>query len=211
MPYVPLRHAIQKLGLSKDTIRKYADQGIIPSIRTPSNLRLFDCEAYIKGQTKPQLIGYCRVSSSKQVDDLQRQINHIKELYPNIEIIKDVGSGLNFKRKGLKTLLERVLQGHRITLVVTYRDRLVRFGFDLLKFLFEYNNGEILVLHQDVEVSRERELTEDLLAILHYFSCRMHGHRSHQSKKDTTLPDSTTANYLKTVAGNIKACLQQSS
>ena len=164
MPYVPLRHAIQKLGLSKDTIRKYADQGVIPSIRTPSNLRLFDCESYIKEQTKPQLIGYCRVSSAKQVDDLQRQINHLKELYPNIEIIKDVGSGLNFKRKGLKTLLERILQGHRITLVVTYRDRLVRFGFDLLKFLFEYNNGEILVLHQDVEVSREQELTDDLLA-----------------------------------------------
>lgn len=211
MPYVPLRKAIEKLGLTKDTLRKYADEGHIPSIRTPSNRRLFDCEAFLKQQNKPKLIGYCRVSSRKQVDDLDRQIKLLKDIYPDIEIITDVASGLNFKRRGLNSLLERVLQGDRITLVVTYRDRLARFGYDLLKFLFEYNHGEILVLNQDVETSREQELTSDLLAILHHFSCRMHGSRSHKNKKDTNFSNNTTRSCVQTMVRNFKVCLQQNN
>lgn len=211
MPYVPLREAIRKLGVSKDTLRKYADEGLIPSIRTPTNHRRFDCEAYIKQQNTPTLVGYCRVSSRKQLDDLDRQVKHINQIYPNIEIVTDVASGLNFKRKGLNSLLERLLQGDRISLVVTYRDRLARFGFDLLKYLFEYNHGEILVLNSDVETSREQELTSDLLAILHHFSCRMHGSRSYKNKKDSIISHSRASECIQTMARDFKICLQQNN
>jgi predicted site-specific integrase-resolvase len=102
-------------------------------------------------------------------------------LFPKAEIIFDIGSGLNFKRKGLKTLLERLMRRDQFTLVVAYRDRLARFGFELIEWMVEQNGGKILVLDNNVH-SPESELTADLLSIIHVFSCRMHGLRKYGQK-----------------------------
>jgi predicted site-specific integrase-resolvase len=108
--------------------------------------------------------------------------------FPDAEIVQDVGSGLNFKRKGIETILERILLGHKLTIIISHRDRLCRFGFDVFKFLIEKNGGKILVLDK-LESSPEQELTTDLLSILHIFSCRMHGLRRYtkQIKNDPNL------------------------
>lgn len=179
--YIPLRKAAQELGLHPNTLRKYADNGTIPSIKNAAGQRLFDVQYYIRGAVSAPLICYCRVSSAKQRDDLERQIAFMRERYPTAEIIRDIGSGLNFKRKGLRAILLRLLAGDKLTLVVAHRDRLARFGFDLIQYLVEHNGGEVVVLDQTVH-SPTTELTQDLLTILTVFSCRMHGLRKYRAQ-----------------------------
>ena len=182
MAYIPLRKAVGFLGLSPSTLRKYADEGKIKSIKNQAGQRLYDVQSYVRGDsTRATLICYCRVSSSKQRDDLARQVAYMQSLYPEAEIIKDIGSGLNFKRKGLQAILDRLLRGDRLKIVAACRDRLCRFGFELIEYMVIKNGGEILVLDQTVHCP-ESELTQDLLSILHIFSCRMHGLRKYSKK-----------------------------
>ncbi|HEY9710039.1 MAG TPA: IS607 family transposase, partial [Oculatellaceae cyanobacterium] len=147
MPYVPLRKAVEFLSLSPNTLRKYADEGKIKSIKNEAGQRLYDVESYVRGDSaRTAIVCYCRVSSSKQRDDLDRQVVYMQSLYPGAEIIRDVGSGLNFKRKGLRSVLDRLMRGDKLTLIVACRDRLARFGFELIQYLVEQNGGDIVVL-----------------------------------------------------------------
>lgn len=189
MAYIPLRKAVEFLGLHPHTLRKYADEGKIKSIKNEAGQRLYDVESYQRGATRAAIVCYCRVSSTKQRDDLARQVEFMRQQYPDAEIIKDIGSGLNFKRKGLQALLVRLMRGDKLKIVVACRDRLCRFGFELLQFMVEQNGGEIVVLDRTVYCP-ETELTADLLAILHVFSCRMHGLRSYgkKIKEDPSIP-----------------------
>ena len=114
----------------------------------------------------------------------------MRSRYPDAEIVSDVGSGLNFKkRRGLLSILERVHQGDKLTVVVTYRDRLARFGTELIETLLERNGGELVVLNQR-DLSPEEELTADLISILTVFGARVNGLRRFREeiKEDTTLP-----------------------
>ncbi len=209
MAYIPLRKAVAELGLHPNTLRRYADHGIIPTIRNPAGQRLFDVDAYLRRSVDATVVLYARVSSAKQRDDLARQVERLQLAYPHAEVIQDLGSGLNFKRKGLRPLLERLLRGDKLRVVVAHRDRLARFGVDLIAFLIERNGGELVVLDQPVEPSREAELTADLLAILHHFSCRMHGRRSHQGQTHPDLPDDGAEEPVSAVARNLKIRLQR--
>jgi len=195
--YIPLRKAVQELGLHPNTLRKYADEGKIRSIRNAAGQRLFDVQSYIRGALPASLVCYCRVRSPKQRDDLERQIAFMRSLYPDAEIIRDIGSGLNCKRKGLRALLLRLLAGDKLTLVVAHKDRLARFGFDLVHYLVEHNGGEVVVLDQAVH-SPTAELTQDLLSILTVFSCRMHGLRKyrHHIKENPLLTNPDTTPHL---------------
>lgn len=208
MAFVPLRKAVALLGMHPNTLRQYADAGIIPAFRSPAGQRLFDVDAYLKSVSSTATICYCRVSSAKQRDDLERQCARMRKAFPQAEIIQDIGSGLNFKRKGLRAILERLLRGDKLKIVVAHRDRLCRFGFDLIQFLAESGGGEIVVLDGAVG-SPEVELTQDLLAILHHFSCRMHGSRSHQGKKDQAIPDNCAKSDVPEMVRRLQARLQQ--
>lgn len=192
MAYVPLRKAVERLGLHPNTLRRYADEGKIKIIKNEAGQRLYNVEAYIRGAANASLVCYCRVSSPKQKDDLQRQIAYMQSLYPEAEIIKDIGSGLNFKRKGLRSILDRLLRGDKLKIVVACRDRLCRFGFELIQYMVEQNGGEIVVRSATVHCP-QTELTTDLLSIIHVFSCRMHGLRKYSKKikedKDIPKPD----------------------
>lgn len=188
MAYLPSRKAAQELGLHPNTLRKYADAGLIRHYRNAAGQRLYDVAAYL-GEAGPiEIVGYCRVSSHKQRDDLAGQVDAMRSRFPAAEIVKDIGGGLNRKRKGLVSLLERLHRGEKLRIVVAHRDRLARFGFDLIEWLARQNGGEIVVLNR-VDASPESELTEDLLAILHTFSCRLHGLRrySRAIKEDSDL------------------------
>jgi putative resolvase len=189
MAYIPLRKAVEFLGLHPHTLRKYADEGKIKSIKNEAGQRLYDVESYQRSSSRSVVVCYCRVSSTKQRDDLARQVEFMRQQYPDAEIIKDTGESLNFKRKGLQALLVRLMRGDKLTLVVACRDRLCRFGFELFEYMVEQNGGEIVVLDRKVHCP-ETELTTDLLAILHVFSCRMHGLRSYSKKikEDPSIP-----------------------
>ncbi|NEO14995.1 MULTISPECIES: IS607 family transposase [unclassified Moorena] len=196
MALIPIRKAVELTGLSANTLRKYADNGTLKCERTPGGTRLFDSTDLLRFGKAPKsnrsrcyTVCYCRVSSTKQRDDLARQVAYLHSLFPEAEIIKDIGSGLNYKRKGLKTILERVVCGDKLTIVVACRDRLTRFGFELIEYLVSLNGGKILVLDQPKSCP-ESELTADLLSIIHVFSCRVHGLRKYgqKIKEDSSVP-----------------------
>ena len=194
MTYVSARKASELLDYTPDHLRKLANEGKIDIIRTGGGHRRYDVEGYIKSKSKSiTTVCYCRVSSTKQRDDLERQVASMRSIYPAAEVIRDIGSGINFKRKGLRTLLEWLMRGDKLQVVIAHRDRLARFGIDLIRYLIEQNGGELVVLDK-TEHSPQEELTADLLAILHVFSCRMHGLRSYRDKikEDKSLSDNRT-------------------
>lgn len=185
MLYTP-KEASSLLGISTKTLERYALAGKIACSRTGGGHRRYDVEQYLTGVVKREYtVVYCRVSSVKQKDDLTRQTSLMRELYPSATIIEDIGSGINYNRKGIKAILELLLRGDRVNLVVAHRDRLARFGTELFEFLLKSNGGELVVLSEE-DKSSEQKLTEDLLTILHVFSCGIHG--SHKYKKDKDSP-----------------------
>ena len=182
------------LGVHPQTLRSWARKGRINYIRTEGKQRRYDVDSYI-GNAKPTItVCYCRVSSKKQSADLERQVAFMRERFPDAEIVTDVGSGLNFRRKGLLSILERVHRGDKFRVVVAYRDRLARFGTELIETLLERNGGELVVLNQR-DLSPEAELTSDLLSILTVFGARVNGLRRYREeiKEDTSLPGRTAA------------------
>jgi putative resolvase len=198
MSYVKLREAVERTGLHPHTLRKYADSGEIPSIRTPAGQRLFDIDRFVGNQHPAHTIVYARVSSRKQQDDLERQIAYLKAKEPAAEVISDIASGLNFKRKGLRAILERCLQGDQLTVVVAHRDRLARFGFELIAWLIERNGGQVVVLSKSAHTSPTDELFQDLLAVLSVFGARMHGLRKYRDQiaQDPAVSDSRPADAV---------------
>jgi predicted site-specific integrase-resolvase len=110
----------------------------------------------------------------------------MSQQFPEAEIVKDVGSALNYKRKGLKSLLGRILRGEKLKIVVAHRDRLARFGYELIEWLVSELGSELVVLNDPIR-EPERELTEDLLTIIHVFSCRLYGLRNYKNRKDKVL------------------------
>jgi predicted site-specific integrase-resolvase len=129
---------------------------------------------------------YARVSSKKQVEDLHRQVEYLQSSntkYIDYTVITDVASGINFKRKGLQTILDSCLQGIVGEIVIAHRDRLCRFGFELLQFIVERSNGKIIVIDDTIDKTTEQILAEDLLSIIHIYSCRKMGKRRYFNSK----------------------------
>jgi putative resolvase len=124
---------------------------------------------------------YCRVSSAKQKDDLQRQIDQVRETYASHTLFTDICSGLKYKRKGLSRLLERVQAGEFNEVVVAHKDRLARFGTELIEWVLNQAGTSLVILDRD-QLSYAEKLTQDLMAIVHVFSCRFKGKRRYKSK-----------------------------
>src|SRR3990167_1170838 len=112
--FVKTKVAARELGLHPNTLRKYADNGTIRAMRLPSGQRVYDVESYVQARIGSEsVVCYCRVSSRKQADDLKRQEEFMRGKYPGAEVVSDIGSGLNFRRKGLRAILERILRGDK--------------------------------------------------------------------------------------------------
>lgn len=192
--YVPPKEASSILGVNERTLRRWEEAGKIQAIRTPSGQRRYNVDRFATGATRADnriAVVYARVSSRAQQPDLNRQVAHLSSLYPEAEICSEVGGGLNFKRKKLLSLLERIFKGDVRMVVVAHKDRLARFGFDLFKWLCEQNRCELVVLNE-TNLSPEQEMVEDILAILHCFSSRLYGLRKYKSqiKEDQDIPQS---------------------
>ncbi len=189
--YITSKNACEHFGIHANTLRKWADEGKIAHIRSPSGQRLYDVSSVGKKIDTRTKICYARVSSASQKEDLERQVLFLKQKYPDYEVVTDVGSGLNFKRKGFRRVLESVLSNSVSEIVVAHRDRLCRFGFELVQWICDKSDTKLVVLEQ-TSLSPTEELTKDLLSIIHVFSCRLYGLRKYSSsiKKDKDLPDS---------------------
>lgn len=140
----------------------------------------------IKSDLNRIVIGYCRVSSNKQKDDLERQIENMK-IYLNAkgrsyEIISDIGSEINYKKKGLKELIKRIAQNEVEKVVIFYKDRLLRFGFELVEYVANLYNCDIEII-DNTEKSEQQELVEDLVQIITVFSCKLQGKRANKARK----------------------------
>lgn len=217
--YIKIGDAAKELGVSIQVIRRWVDGGRIPFIRTPGNQRLVDITKFGEKSEEEKLeerisIFYCRVSSKKQEDDLERQVSLAQEKYPKHTIIKDVGSGINWKRKGLRSILERVMRREVKEVVVFHRDRLCRFGYELVDFIFSKNNTKLLVHEEGDLKSATEELAEDVMAIIHVFSCRQMGRRKYQNKRieeDKDLSFEEPEEDLNSDDGRCEASLQYDS
>ena len=182
------KEAAKLTGLCKQTIYNYATSGKIKSTKTPTGRILYDVSDLMLDKTEEakeegKKICYCRVSTHGQKDDLERQKTYMSENYPEHEIISDIGSGINFKRPGLKKIIDYALAGNLEQLVVAYKDRLCRIGYDLIEYLLlEYSDTEIIVdSHKDETI--EEEIANDILQIINVYSAKINGMRSYQARK----------------------------
>lgn len=188
-----LKEACEYLKISKSTIHRWEREGLISSIRTVGKHRRyqkFELDRVL-GKEKVSkdllIIGYCRVSTTGQTDDLDRQANLI-ELYCaskgyNFEIIKDIGSGLNYNKKGFRKLINLILERKISKIVLNYKDRMVRFGYEIIEQLCEFNDVDIEIINLTENKTHEEELVEDVLSVITVFSARLYGSRSHKTKK----------------------------
>ena len=187
--------ACQALGIDRRTLVKWADQGRIRTLRPGgTGNRRFDLSSILPenaGRAQPDedkepatLVDaiYARVSTRKQKPYLDNQVEDLKSKYPDHQVFTDVCSGLNFRRKGLKALLELAFAGRLRVVRVAHRDRLCRFAYDLLEWLFQKHGAKIIVEADDADTP-ERELADDVLSIITVFGARLYGSRSKRRGK----------------------------
>ena len=187
-----IKEASEFLGVSIDTLRRWERTGKITSLRTEGGHRRYEKKELIKFKKDDSLehritIAYCRVSSSDQKEDLQRQIENVSQYCIangyQFQVISDLGSGLNYNKKGLRELIELICSNQIERIVVNYKDRLIRFGFELIEQLCSIYNVRIEVINLTEDKTYEEELVEDVLSVITIFSAKLYGSRSHKSKK----------------------------
>ena len=209
--YKPGKYFERKFGVSTGTLRRWnIEHKLTQVVQLPGGKRLYsvkEVESLFNIGNNYNNIAreasflkynyvYARVSSAKQKDDLRRQVEYLQSKYPNHRVITDIASGVNFKRKGLQTILDHALKGMVNELVVMHKDRLARFGYELLEFIFKKLGIKLVVFGQNetqttttnnnehgILRSDEQELAEDLLAINTLFVASYHGRRSAKNRK----------------------------
>ena len=191
---VSIGKAAKILGVSIVTLRRWDEDGRLVSIKTEGGHRRYDISKInpemvhrYDFQESRKTIAYARVSSHDQKDDLERQ-KQVLELFCSkngwpFEIISDLGSGMNYYKKGLKKLLDAVLDDKVGRLVLTHKDRLLRFGAELVFSICEAKGVEVIIINKGDDTTFEEDLASDVLEIITVFSARLYGSRSRKNKK----------------------------
>ena len=179
------------------TIRRWEAEGKIASKRLPSGHRYFDDSDLravmgVKAEHRNTVV-YCRVNSKEEKQDLERQLESMQIWALSSgtivdEWITEIGGGLNFKRPKFLAIVDRICRGEIRQLIVAHKDRLVRFGFELIRHICDEHDCELIVVNQ-IRLSPEKEMVEDMLAIVHTFSCRLYGMRKYEKKLKEEYPD----------------------
>lgn len=188
---VSIGKAAALLGVSRDTLRRWESAGKIKAERTPRGHRRYDLGKLRGVQQIPvsdrKTIGYARVSGHDQKKDLQRQVELLEAYCAargwSCEIIQDLGSGLNYKKRGLNDLIKRICSNGIQRIVLTNKDRLLRFGAELIFSLCELFDIEVVLINSSEQLSFEEDLAQDVLEIITVFSARLYGSRSRKNKK----------------------------
>ena len=193
MKYYSAKTVTKILGVTAQTLRNWDKEDKLKPTYVKSNGYRYYSEELILAYTQERktkknlnVIGYVRVSSKKQKDDLERQKENIEkylnEKYEHYEIIEDIGSGINYNKPGLLKLIEKINKKEVDVIVVLYKDRLLRFGFELVEHFASLNNVKIEVLDK-IDKTQDEELVEDLVQIITVFSCKLQGERKSKTKK----------------------------
>ena len=192
--FVGIGEAAKALGVSIPTLRRWEAAGKIEVDHTAGKHRRYDLaklrpELFFADDSKQarKTIAYARVSSNDQKADLERQ-KQVLELYCSrqgwtFEIIADLGSGMNYHKKGLRKLLDEIIEGKVGRLVVTHKDRLLRFGAELVFAICEAKQVEVVILNAGEDSTFEEDLARDVLEIITVFSARLYGSRSRKNQK----------------------------
>jgi putative resolvase len=188
--FIKIGEAAKVLGVSIQTLRRWEEAGeLLPSKKSEGGTRYYDLDQLLgkNKNTTDLTIAYARVSSHDQKEDLKRQAEVLATYCIKqgwiYEVIQDLGSGLNYQKKGLKSLINLILESKIVRLVLTHKDRLLRFGTELIFALCEAKQIEIVLINKGDEVSFEEELAQDVLEIITVFSARLYGSRSKKNKK----------------------------
>lgn len=186
--YVDTKTAKKILGVCTKTLQTYDKEDKIEVLRTEGGRRRYNVKKFLKDNNieiskkfKKNII-YCRVSSHDRKDDLQRQVDFLKEKYKDNydEIITDIGSGINFKRKGLQKIIDYAIKDELNNVYVTYRDRLCRIGYDMIEYMLEkYSKANIIIYNKENKSANE-EITNDLIEIITVYSSKIHGKRNNR-------------------------------
>jgi predicted site-specific integrase-resolvase len=193
MKYYSSKTVTQLLGVTAQTLRNWDKEGKLKPTYVKSNGYRYYSEESILSYTQERktkkslnVIGYARVSSKKQSDDLERQVENIKTYlkskYETFDIITDIGSGINYNKPGLLKLIEKINKKEVDLIVVLYKDRLLRFGFELIEHFASLNNVKIEILDR-IDKTQDEELVEDLIQIITVFSCKIQGKRKGKTKQ----------------------------
>lgn len=195
---IRLNDMVKRLGVSVKTLQRWDREGILVAKRNPNNRRYYTEDQYLEYigsscKKDKKIIAYVRVSNNNQKDDLQNQITFIRN-YVNAkgeildDVIQDIGSGLNYNRKHWNDLLfNQISKGEIGKIYITYKDRFVRFGFDWFERYCNHHDCEIVIINNP-DTSPQQELIDDLISIIHVFSCRIYGLRKY--KKDISVDES---------------------
>ena len=192
--YLSGSKASKVLGVHQRTLYQWDAKKIIETIRTPGGKRLYNVKKYLEETTtnieenkeeiktiiNKEKIIYGRVSSNNQKDDLERQIKILKKYYPKYTLIKDIGSGVNLNRRGLRKIIDLAIEGRIEEVVIVHKDRLCRFGYELIEdLIFKYSNGKITIINEVENKEPKEELVEDVLQIMNIFVAKMNGLRKY--------------------------------
>lgn len=195
--YKPKEFA-EMIGVSVKTLQRWDNEGKLKAYRTPTDRRYYTHKQYVDymGESNSKhgkTIIYTRVSTNNQKDDLKNQIEFLRQ-YANAkgiivdEIFEDIGSGLNYNRKKWNKLIEDCMLGLVKVIIITHKDRFIRFGYDWFERFLKSNGVDIIVVNNE-NLSPEQELINDLISIIHVFSCRIYGLRKYkkQIKEDVEI------------------------
>ena len=194
MKYYSSKTVTQMLGVTAQTLRNWDKEGKLKPTYVKSNGYRYYSEESILSYTQERktkknlnVIGYARVSSKKQSDDLERQVEHIKQYmstkYESYDVITDIGSGINYNKKGLLEIIEKINKKEIDVIVVLYKDRLLRFGFELIEYFAKLNNVKVEIIDNTIDKTQDQELVEDLVQIITVFSCKLQGKRKGKTKQ----------------------------
>jgi putative resolvase len=200
--YTPAQFA-KRVGVSVKTLQKWDRIGVLPAKRTITNRRYYTDEDLAAALRHPRVpkerrtVVYCRVSSQAQKPDLANQRQVLEEFCKQRQIqvdewIMEIGGGLNFKRKQFLQLVDAILEGQVERIVLAHKDRLARFGYQLLVHLCQTHKTELVVMNTE-SLSPEQELVQDLITITHCFSSRLYGLRNYRKALKKAIADDQSA------------------
>jgi predicted site-specific integrase-resolvase len=200
--YVSGKKASEILGVCQLTLRNWDEKKVIDTIRASGGKRLYNVKKYMENKNihnQPLVVNnpiiqekmlyknkylYARVSTLSQKGDLERQIKVLTDKYPKYKLITDIGSGMNLNRKGLRSIIDKAIKGDVEEVVIVYKDRLCRFGYELIEdIITKYSKGKITILSEDEKKEPKEELVEDVLQIMNIFVAKINGMRKYEKNK----------------------------